>query len=154
MPIHSLHWEAFASGLDDEAVIIAAMKWLCGNGDHIVVERTKSFHGSLIHIISAEITQRGNARRALSNIGEKILREIISGLNDRLDDENCVHFRLRLADLACARIVLAKPGEYRAVKGKVKLRVYPGNKPTEVAEILFSEAIDRANRMGFPQAVS
>ena len=154
MPIHSLHWEAFASGLDDEAVISAAMKWLCGDDDYITVEKTKSFHGSSIHIISADITRRGQARRALAKIGANILKKILADVIGRLDDENCIHFRLRLADLSCGKIVLAKPGEHRVVKGKVKLQVYPPKKPVEVAEILFGEAIERAIRMGFPQVVS
>ena len=154
MPIHSIHWKAFASGLDDEAVLCAAMTWLCCDFENVGVEKTTSFHGSPIHIISADISKRGQARRALAHLGEKILQKIISGLEHRLDEENCVHFRLRISDLVCGQIVLAEPGEHRAVKGKVKLQVYPGDNPSEVAEILFREAIERAERMGFPQAVS
>ena len=154
MPIHSIHWKAFASGLDDETVICEAMTWLCCDFEKVEVEKTTSFHGSPIHIVSADISKRGQARRALAHLGEKILQEIISGLKHRLDDENCVHFRLRIADLVCGHIILAEPGEDRAVKGKVKLQVYPGDNPPEVAKILFGEAIERAERMGFPQAVS
>ena len=154
MPIHSIHWKAFASGLDDEAVLCEAMNWLCCEFENVEVEKTTSFHGSPIHIISADISKRGQARRALAHLGEKILQEIITGIEHRLDDENCVHFRLRITDLVCGQIVLAEPGENRAVKGKVKLQVYPGDNPPEVAKILFGEAIERAERMGFPQAVS
>lgn len=146
MPIHSIHWMAFASSLDDESLICDALAWLSGDEDSVAIEKTNSFHGSAIHIISVNITKRSMARKALSRVGVSVLEAISSDLESRLDDENCIHFRISLDELVCARIALVDESNPRTVKGKLKLRIYPGDKPATVAEKLFGDAIERANR--------
>ena len=146
MPIHSLHWKAFASSLDDDELFCEAMAWLCGDRESVDVEKTSSYHGSDIHIISVDITRKGLARKALVRLGEDILQQIMDDLDGRIDEENCLHMRIHMDELACGRIVLAPPGEKRTVKGKIKLQIYPGDEQKVVASKLLNNAIVKSKR--------
>ena len=146
MPIHSLHWKAFASSLDNDELFCEAMAWLCGDPENVDIEKTSSYHGSDIHIISVDITRKGLARKALARLGEEILQQILDDLDGRIDEENCLHVRIYMDELACGRIVLAPPGEKRTVKGKIKLQIYPGDEQKNVASKLLNDAIINSNR--------
>jgi len=150
MPIHSIQWKAFSSSLDDEELIADAMAWLCNDKDSVVIEKTTSFHGPDIHIISVDISKRGLARKALAHLGEVALQQLLDESHERIDEENCIHFRLSISDLVCGRIVFTSAGEYRTIKGKVKLQIYPNDVVEEVAQRLLEEAIERAQRMDWP----
>lgn len=151
LPIHSLQWRTVASAVDEVEVFNQGLAWLTGNSESVVVEKTTSFFGSPLHLVSARLDRRGDARKAVARLGEETLTRIMNSIEERLDDENCIHLRLRLDALLAAKIELAEAGEDRCLKGRIKLRVYPGDVVATVAHKLLSEAADRALRMDWPE---
>lgn len=153
MPIHNIRWRTVTSGVDEVQVFANALEWLCGDGECVEIEHTKSYHGSEIHIVSASLEKKGMARTAVARLGVETIEEIIDDLGRHIDEENkTIHIRLRLDDLLSGRVVLGDPGEYRCLKGKIKLQVYPGDDIYSVAEKLLTTAKDRAVRQGWPES--
>ena len=154
MGVHHVSWKSTASGLEDEYVHASALSWLVGNDDAVDIERMNSYHGSAIHIISAELKRRGQATKSLARLGEEVLSQLKSELTSRMDEDNVIHIRLDLLELLAGRISLTVPGDRPTVKGRAKLEVYPGNEPMDVAEETLNDAISAAKKLGLPENLS
>tara|TARA_B100000123_G_scaffold103239_1_gene75755 strand:- start:588 stop:1028 length:441 start_codon:yes stop_codon:yes gene_type:complete len=140
MGVHHISWQSTASGLEDEYIHAAALGWLVGDDEAVSIERMNSYHGSPIHIVTAEIKRKGKATKSLSLLGSELLNSLKSDLESRLDGNNVIHIRLDLIDLLSGKLTLTSPGDRPTVKGKAKLEVYPGNNAMDVA----IETIDKA----------
>ena len=149
-----MSWKSTASGLEDEYIHASALSWLVGNDDAVDIERMNSYHGSAIHIISAELKRRGQATKSLARLGEEVLCQLKSELTSRMDEDNVIHIRLDLLELLAGRISLTVPGDRPTVKGRAKLEVYPGNEPMDVAEETLNDAILAAKKLGLPENLS
>ena len=145
MAVHQLTWRATASGLEDEMILAEALATLIGDEEAIEIERTDSYHGSSIHIVSAKLTRAGAAQKALANIGKNNLQVILSELTTRLDEANVIHFQLDQNDLINGILTLSQPGGQATVKGQTKIQVYPGQDPLEEAENTINKAIENSD---------
>ncbi len=137
-----MSWKSTASGLEDEYIHAAALSWLVGDDDAVEIERMDSYHGSPIHIVSADLKRRGQATKSLSRLGVEVLNQLKSELTSRMDDDNVIHIRLDLLELLAGRITLTVPGDRPTVKGKAKFEVYPGQDVFTVAIETLDKAIN------------
>ena len=154
MGVHHVSWKSTASGLEDEYIHAAALSWLVGDDDAIEIERMNSYHGSAIHIVSAELKRRAQATKSLARLGVFVLRQLKDELDSRMDEDNVIHIRLDLLELLAGRISLTVPGDRPTVKGRAKLEVYPGNEPMDVAKETLDDAISAAKKLGLPENLS
>ncbi|MBT4059903.1 MAG: hypothetical protein HOE69_06325 [Euryarchaeota archaeon] len=153
LPIHRLEWSVHASSVANIEAIADAMSWLIGDDELVDIEMTKSFHTSPMYIITAFATKKSEARVAITRLGPVILTEVADSLEDRIDDENWLHLRIKLVDLVTGNLTLVSPHEnVECVKGRMKLEIYPGNDVTEVAKKLLLEGSEVALRRGFPES--
>ena len=146
-----MSWKSTASGLEDEYIHASALSWLVGDEDAVEIERMNSYHGSAIHIVSAELKRRGQATKSLSRLGEEVLSQLKNELTSRMDEDNVIHIRLDLLELISGRISLTVPGDRPTVKGRAKFEVYPGNEPMDVALETLGDAISVAQNLGLPE---
>ena len=137
-----MSWKSTASGLEDEYIHAAALSWLVGDDDAVEIERMDSYHGSAIHIVSADLKRRGQATKSLSRLGVEVLNQLKSELTSRMDDDNVIHIRLDLLELLAGRITLTVPGDRPTVKGRAKFEVYPGQDVFTVAIETLDKAIN------------
>lgn len=144
MPFANLTMRATSSGLEDETVIATALSWLIGDESAVEMERTKSWHGSPVYMISVRLGSKGAIKRALRNMGPNLLKTLVLQLQQRMDEYNAIHFRLDLASLVSAQITLADPGAAAVVKARLKLRTFPGQVPHNVAVEALEELSERA----------
>ena len=146
-----MSWKSTASGLEDEYIHAAALSWLVGDDDAVEIERMNSYHGSAIHIVSAELKRRGQATKSLARLGEEVLSQLRRELKSRMDEDNVIHIRLDLLELLAGKVSLTVPGDRPTVKGRAKLEVYPGDEPMDVATETLDDAISAAKRLGLPE---
>lgn len=152
LPIHRLEWTVHASGVSDIDIIADSLSWLIGNEEFVDVEKTQSYHNTPMYIIHAEVKKKSDARRSLPRLGKSLLSELSKSIEDRIDEENWLHLRLKLDDLVCGKPTLTSPHDpCESVKGRMKLEVYPGDVVEEVAHRLLTEAIEIATRKGLPE---
>lgn len=144
MGIHHISWQSTASGVEDEYIHAAALSWLVGDEDAVEIERMNSYHGSPIHLVTAELKRRGKATKSLSRLGKEALEQIKSKFEKIIDADNVIHIRLDLHDLLAGKVTLTAPGENPTVKGRAKLEIYPGDDVTIVATATIENAINDA----------
>ena len=147
MPIHSLSCSTTASGVHDVDLITKSLEWLCDKKNIVSLEKSTSFHGSPITLMKVKLP-RSQSRLTFSRLGGELLNLLIDEKNDRLDDENRLHFRLSQNELVKGKIVLANNNE-EVIKMVAKIEVYPGEKPQEVLSKLLNESLERCSRRGW-----
>ena len=147
MPIHALMCSTIASGLQDVNLITKSLEWLCNKNKIVEVEKTSSFHGSPIILMKIKLS-RSQSRMTLSRLGGVILKKLIDESEERLDDENRLHFRINQNDLVKGKITMGNNSE-NTIKMTAKIEVYPGEKPLEVLNKLLTESMERCERRGW-----
>ena len=115
---------------------------MVGDSEITKSEQTTSYSGSKIHLISANVKNKGKATKSISRLGTDALNKILMELDSRLDEDNCIHVRLDLLALLSGKVVVTSPGRHQTVKGKFKLEVYPGKSPMEVATSTIETALN------------
>jgi RNA binding exosome subunit len=139
MGLHHLTWRVTASGLEDEEIIAEAISVLIGDEELVDIERTSSYHGSHIHLISASTKRNKVAVNSLANLGSECLDELIDTLDARLDESNTIHFRLSLDELMAGNVKIVE-SNVKSIKGYTKLEVYPGQSAKEEANKILNSA--------------
>ena len=73
------------------------MAWLIGDEDAVEMDRSTSYHGPELTLISASTANKRKAMRSLAKLGEVNLKQLQNELVQRMDDEHVLHFRLTLS---------------------------------------------------------
>ncbi len=102
---------------------------------------------------------KGKGSQSCPRFGTSALDALATAIQDsptnRIDGNNNLHLRLSLDALTAGRIELLEPSDSaEVVKGRIKLEVYPGDDPEQVALRLIFEAREKAERNGLPEPAS
>jgi RNA binding exosome subunit len=144
--LHRLTWRATASAVSNTEAIADALAWLIGDPNDVTLDRSASYHGPQLVLLEASTTKKKNTLHALARLGGTQLRQIIDTLENRLDDDHIVHFRLELNDLIDGHVVLARGSGTGHVKGQAKMEVYPGRPAMEQILETLNEVVTLADR--------
>ena len=130
MAIHHINCRTASSGIDNLATIVDAMTWLCGDEELLLIDRTTSYHGSEINLITSHISKNRDIKSFVDKLKQADLLKISENLTDRIDDSNILHFRICLDSLTSGEISLAE-ADKKTVKCSIKIEVYPGQNAVE-----------------------
>ena len=130
MGIHHIYCRATASGIDNLSSITDAMTWLCGNEDLIHIDRTTSYHGSEINLITVKLSKNKDIKSMVERLTKEDLSAIASNLDQRIDQDNTLHFRICLNSLIKQKINIIN-SEKGSVKCNIKIESYPGQNSLE-----------------------
>ena len=130
MAIHHINCRTTSSGIDNLATIVDAMTWLCGDEELLSIDRTTSYHGSEINLITSHISKNRDIKSFVEKLKQTDLLKISENLTDRIDDSNILHFRICLDSLISGEISHADADE-KTVKCSIKIEAYPGQNAIE-----------------------
>ena len=130
MGIHHITYRATASGVDNVSTIIDAITWLCGNKELVNIDRTTSYYGSNITLITAKATKNKDIKRIIDLLTQNNLSKLSADIQQRIDENNTLHFRLCLNSLTAEQIRVVGP-ELKSVKCNIKIESYPGQDSVE-----------------------
>ena len=142
MGLHHITWRATASALTNADVLADAMAWLIGDEDAVEMDRSTSYHGPELTLISASTANKRKAMRSLAKLGEVNLKQLQNELVQRMDDEHVLHFRLTIDSVVEGEPLLAIGSGTGTVKGQAKFEVYSGRTEQEQLDNTFTEAIE------------
>ena len=123
MGIHHVTCRLTTSGLDNVSAIIEAMAWLCGDEELLVVDKTKSFHGPHINLVTAKIKKNKQIKEFFGKLLSGDFKKILDNLEQRIDSSNTLHMRLCLDSLVGQKITFSD-AKSKTVKCNVKVKVY------------------------------
>lgn len=132
MSFHRVNIRTSVSSLMDEEITIQSLKWLFGTDVEVVQDRTTSYHGAILHVLSAELKRKKDISFFFSKIKPIFDEEFLQGLDQRIDDAHVVHFRLDADALIEKNIVLHNTKEHHVIKCEAKLEVYPQQTPIDI----------------------
>ena len=123
MGIHHVTCRLTTSGLDNVSVIMEAMAWLCGDEELLVVDKTKSFHGPQINLVTAKIKKNKQIKEFFGKLISGDFNKILDNLEQRIDSSNTLHMRLCIDSLIEQKITFSD-AKSKTVKCNVKVKVY------------------------------
>ncbi len=145
MPIHRILWTTTVAATQSISVIEEAINWLTPDDITVKREKIKSWHGSKIHSLTADITKKKGCITCLAKLGEEVLQQIMLELEERLDDQKQLHIRLCQNKLVTGNIELVDDlHKKQVVKGRIKFVVYPNEHLQDIVESEIIRALDIA----------
>ena len=137
MGIHHVSCRVTASGVDDTKVIIDSLEWLAGGETEIIVDKSTSYHGSEVHLISFKLTKNKQVKQFIEKLKTTDTTLISQAVGEKIDENNTLHIRLCLDSLIGEKILITNSTQ-KSVKCNIKVEVYPGQTVhEEVNKILF-----------------
>ena len=144
--LHHITWRATASALTNHEVVVEAMAWLIGDPDAVQLERSTSYHGAELWMVTAHSKKKSVAMKSLAQLGVENLQVLHDTLEQRFDEDHVLYLRLNLDDLISSKISLADSSRTGTVKGQAKIEVYPGQDALEQARTTLQDAIEAAQK--------
>jgi RNA binding exosome subunit len=132
MSFHRVNIRTSVSSLMDEEVTLESLKWLLGKDVEIIQDRTTSYHGAALLVLSAELKKNKDISFFFSMIKPIFDDEFLQGLHQRIDDSHTVHFRLDADALVEKKIITHDVKGNHVIKCEAKLEVYPKQTPIDI----------------------
>jgi RNA binding exosome subunit len=142
--LHRITWRATCTALSNLDAIADAMAWLIGDAEDVRLDKTTSYHGPEVVLIEATTKKKKQALGSMARLGVEQLAIVRETLDQRLDNEHVIHFRLDLNELINGTIVLANAGSTGQIKGQAKVEVYPGQSVDEQISSVMDEVLAMA----------
>ena len=146
MGLHHITWRATGSAVSNTDAIADALAWLIGDEEEVEIDRTNSYHGPELTLITATTSNKRKAMHSFARLGKKNLEVLTSELEQRMDDENMLHFRLSLNSLINGDVELVSESGTGTVKGQAKFAIYAGSPTNEQRLATLQEAVEKAER--------
>ena len=146
--LHHITWRATGSAVSDVDVLIEALAWLIGDPEVVQTDKTSSYHGPEVILVSATTSNKRKAIRSFARLGRDNIQALLQDIEQRTDDQNVLHFRLDLDDLIDGNVVLASDFGVATVKGQAKFEVYSGQAAEEQRLSTINEALELATENG------
>lgn len=134
--------------MSDVDVLIEALAWLIGDVEAVKTDKSSSYHGPELTLVSATTSNKRKAMRSFARLGESNIQTLLRDLEQRTDDQNVLHFRLDLDGLIDGKVVLASDFGNATVKGQAKFEVYSGQPADEQRLSTLNEALEIATENG------
>ena len=147
MSLHHITWRATVGAVEDETVVAEAIAWLVGDAELVEIERTTSYHGSDIHMVTGMRKKKRQSLASLARIGAENLQTLSQELEQRFDENNTLHFRLDFHSFINGEAVLASPGHASTIKCHTKVEVYPGQNPKDECLKVIEQAMEQSQKM-------
>ena len=141
MALHYVSFRMTGAALSDVQTLKDILAWLIGDSERILCERSSSYHGSELHLITAQVTNKRAALQALARLGKSNLERLESEWPERTDEANVLYFRLDASDAVGKVVTLVEPGAGSTIKGQAKLALYPGKRREDEWEATFRSAM-------------
>lgn len=142
--LHHITWRATGSAVSDVDVLIDALAWLIGDPEVVQTDKTSSYHGPEVILVSATTSNKRKAIRSFARLGRDNIQALLQDIEQRTDDQNVLHFRLNLDDLIDGKVVLASDFGMATIKGQAKFEVYSGQSAEEQRLSTLNEALELA----------
>lgn len=133
-PFHRLSFRAFVHATEDEEAVLSALRTVVGDDVEVEASRAEGYHGNPITVLAGEVSEARRLRAIFDRLDAAGLLDGLSAeAEDRLDEDNQLHFRLDKDAAHGGELVLGGRGDVIAVWGKVE--AYPARRDTALAAL-------------------
>lgn len=140
MAFHRVNLRMTVNSFMDDAVVTEALEWLTFPDVEIQRDRATSYHGSSFHVLHIELTKKKEIRQFFENVKVFLIEDILDQLEQRIDEQNVVHFRIDAEQLMKKTIHAQRNKTQHVLKCEAKLAVFPQQNPIEIfREYILSE---------------
>jgi RNA binding exosome subunit len=132
MGFHRVQIRTTVSSFMDVAVVKSAIQWLVGDEIEIHLDKTTSYHGTQIQMLSVELKKNRDIETFFSKILSIFNEDFFDRIEERIDDSFVFHLRLDADHLIEKAIIVHENQKHHVMKCEAKIAVYPQQNPVEI----------------------
>ncbi len=123
---------------EDPAKVRDAVEFITGKDAHFGSRKTESHFHQPMEIFSARMKGKESLARVISVLSESDLEEVIRTLEERMDDDNVLHFRLDKqscylhSPVLSSTLDVTERKEHDSIDVEVHAITYPGSRKNAV----------------------
>lgn len=132
----TFHWlrvQIFCYATENRELIGETMEALLGTPE-FDAEVSESEHGNEIIILSSRMTKQREFKALFSKLGDEVIEDIRSDIENRIDEDCTFYIRLDKQDAVQGKYRIAHHGDVIAITGKVQS--HPARKEVAVRNML------------------
>ena len=143
----AFHWikvKTVCYATEDEYLLHDTMSQLTGldeDSEAFDVDISEGFHGNPITVIDADLRHSKEFTKLFMNIGRDVIEDVMSQLDDRIDDDCVIYMRLDKQKAVHGDYAISHSGDVISITGK--LVAHPAKKEIAVknAEAFFTRIL-------------
>lgn len=145
MSFHYLAFRTFCQATEDEEKVVQALKFVSGV-DAIEKCASEGYHGNRIVVLESAIRSKKRIEAFFGRISNSDIAQILETIEQRIDEECSLFFRLDKQEACLGRLVLTKGEDVISVRAKVEC--YPKRRESalEQARQYFESILSTATR--------
>ena len=131
----TFHWikvKTICYATEDEDLLCRMTSGLSGI-EELDIDVSEGLHGNPITVIDATLNKNKQYTTLFQNLGEDIIREILAGLEEKVDDDCILYVRLDKQKAVCGEFSIAHGGDVVSVTAKIM--AHPARKEVAVETI-------------------
>ena len=117
----TFHWirvRVFCYATEDTEKIRTVVRTVSGKDD-LETEMSDGHHGNDMMIISAGLKGAAECKAMFARLGNDLIKELLDGVDDRMDDDCVFHFRIDKQAAVSGTYVTARHGDVVSITCKV-----------------------------------
>ncbi|MCX6651566.1 MAG: hypothetical protein NT131_07940 [Methanomassiliicoccales archaeon] len=145
MSVIHLDLRTFCHATEVEERVKKALEFVSG-GQEAVVTHSEGYHGNKILIMECDLTRKADIRAFFRRLSREDLKELLSSIDQRLDDDGQFFFRLDKQKAFEEELVVSSGDDCIHVRAKVESYPKRREKALENAKVMLQELIDRQDK--------
>ena len=128
----TFHWvrvKAICYATEDEDLICDTLAELAGT-EELDIDISEGLHNNPLTVVDANLSKNKEYATLFSNLGERILREILEDVDNRVDDDCVFYVRLDKQKAVCGEYEISHGGDVISITAKVM--AHPAKKEVAV----------------------
>lgn len=117
-PFHWLRIETFIYATENTELVTDTFKSIAGT-DEYRTDVSESEHGNIMTVLQAMMSHKKEQEEVFRRLGENIAKEIIDGIDEKIDDDCVFYMRLDKQKAVCGEYSIAHHGDVISLTGKV-----------------------------------
>jgi len=119
MGFHYLSFRTFCQATEDEEKVVQALKFVSGV-DAVERNASEGYHGNKIVVLEGAIRSKKRIDAFFGRLSNSDIAKILETLEQRVDEECALFFRLDKQEAYLGRLILAKSEDVISVRAKVE----------------------------------
>ena len=132
MSLHYLAFRTLVHATESEEKVTESMRFAT-NLEELDRTEAQGYHGNPIVVLEGEIRRSKEIDDFFKRMDHEAIRGILESLDQRVDDDCHIYFRLDKQEAYLGRVILAEHQDFIQVRGTI--RSYPRNRDSAIRSI-------------------
>ena len=94
--LHHITWRATGSAVSDVGALVDALAWLVGDADDVKTDKSSSYHGPDLTLVSATTGNKRRAVRSFARLGASNIRSLVEVMEQQMEHYSLIVHKIHM----------------------------------------------------------